>query len=218
MCKEQTSWALGTLHEAVRDQDKSVRRLALHSAARMLPALRLEWRSDLVRDLTRQLVRRLQRAPAPGEAALTPSAGARAEEEEEEGEEEAAAAAEALAAMMPGLELETDKAVDGLLPDLVSGIATLLSRSAARDGGSMAAGDGGRRVELAALHALTAAASAARGQLPPALLLEARDAIDPFLLAQLGAAAASPTVRAIGYTPVRGCTCTAPRCWVGGRW
>lgn len=129
-----------------------------------------------------ELVRRLHLAPdSTSGTQVGPTAGTR--------DDEGAAAAQALAVMMQSLGLET--AVQGLLSDIVSGVAKLLSRSA---GGQRAAA-AEAEVELAALRSLAAATSAAKGRLSQGVLQMARDTLDPFLLAQRPAACSGSTSR-----------------------
>ena len=113
----QTSWALGTLHEALTYRHDSLGRLALECAAGILSVLPLDWSSSPVQDLMGHLVSRLEGIPAFGAPAGTP----RTEAAEAEAEAEAAGLAHALAAMMEPREgLGRPPHVLRLLPELVS--------------------------------------------------------------------------------------------------
>jgi len=192
----QTSWALGTLHEALTYRHDSLGRLGLECAAGILAPLALDWSSSAVQDLSRHLVSRLEGIPEFGVAAGKASA--------EAAEAEAAAVAHALAALMQRLEaprLGRPSHLLNLLPELVSGLVHLLSGHSAQQaaGGSSLTR---RRLELASLQSLTAVARASTRRLPPALLQAARAAIDPFVLSQLPAPRNSDETAHTGQTLV----------------
>lgn len=154
--------------------DASIRRLALHSAAGIVAALQLDWSQHEEQTLVQDLLNLARVAAAQTQDSTSHSAP----------EDDTTAVVRALATMMSRLDLHP--AVHGLLPELVSVFAELLSSAVQQTGVAT-------HVHKAALESLCAVARVAKGRMGDSLLSTCFQAIDPFLLGQTGPGAVAET-------------------------